>query len=552
MSEIEQQIDCESGAARGTCWTGLDWACLVAAGLVLLVFRLHAFELPLETDECNYAYIGARLLAGDRLYIDVWDHQPFGVFVLFAGVISVFGDAPDVFRWLAVGFSLASLVLVFAIVRSCAGRSAAVLAAVLFALASSDPGTAGEGCNREIYMSTAVLAAWFLAMRSRGTGRWCLLSAGLALGVGSTIKTILALHWFFLAGWLVWVAWQDAPAQRRLRRSAVSVAMLAVGPALVWLLGAAYFAATERWAEFVDAVFLFNLSYSEGSESFWMRFVRFFAPLRHPFIFDSALPLWLASIPATLWLLAKGLARRRGDAVAVVLLVMGAFAGVCLPGRFWPHYYYLLIAPACVVVGAAFGDVAHGPPGARSEGHRRRSITIALGVLIAACLAVTEYRDYIRQQSFGITIKRYNSRDFWGRAHGLNVRRITDPDDEIFVFGNDAEIYYYANRRCASRYTMITGLQSGYAGVQRRREIMLAELEDRLPRLILVLFDEPPFPAWHAFLEEHYGEPIGWDRHDRTGKPIMFVLARKGDDIERIDWNWDRSEVGGWFLGDRE
>src|SRR3972149_2212575 len=80
---------------------------LGAAMAILVVFRLHAFDLPLETDECNYAYIGGRLLDGDRLYVDVWDHQPFGVFALFAGVIAVFGDAPHVFRIVALVFSAA-------------------------------------------------------------------------------------------------------------------------------------------------------------------------------------------------------------------------------------------------------------------------------------------------------------------------------------------------------------------------------------------------------------------------------------------------------------
>jgi hypothetical protein len=86
-------------------WLRTYGVVLVAAG-VLIAMRWHAFGLPLETDECNYAYIAQRLLAGDRLYVDVWDHQPFGVFAMLAGVIAVCGDAPIVFRLLAVGFSL--------------------------------------------------------------------------------------------------------------------------------------------------------------------------------------------------------------------------------------------------------------------------------------------------------------------------------------------------------------------------------------------------------------------------------------------------------------
>ena len=76
----------------------IEWSGLLGAATILIAFRLHAFDLPLETDECNYAYIGAQLLDGDRIYVDVWDHQPFGVFVLFAGVMALFGDAPEVFR----------------------------------------------------------------------------------------------------------------------------------------------------------------------------------------------------------------------------------------------------------------------------------------------------------------------------------------------------------------------------------------------------------------------------------------------------------------------
>ena len=69
----------------------VDAAIVLAASVALDLVRLHAFDLPLETDEANYAYIGARLLDGEKLYVDLWDHQPPGVYVLFAAAISLFG-----------------------------------------------------------------------------------------------------------------------------------------------------------------------------------------------------------------------------------------------------------------------------------------------------------------------------------------------------------------------------------------------------------------------------------------------------------------------------
>ncbi len=589
--------------------------CLAAAAIVLIVFRLHAFDLPLENDECNYAYTGGRLLAGDRLYVDVWDHQPPGVFVLFAGAIALFGNAPEVFRWMTTLFSLASLVLVFALLRRISGQGAAILGAVLFALASSDPGTAGEGCNREIHMTTLILAGWYFALRSvphcfsrggwvahgfsRGghesvrnspapplkrwatqlalwwsTSRsgWMILASGCALAVASSIKTIVAVHWVFLAVWIAGrhanacvstltlnrtnmatQAWAMPPAVARVRSVATALVLFAAGPLLLWLGMLGYFGATGRLSEFVDAVFLFNISYSGSEDEFLMRFVRFFAPERHPFIFGSALPLWIGAGGATVWLLVEVAVRRKREMSAVLLLVLSSYIAVCLPARFWPHYYYLLIAPVVIALSMALGrlvtwlrDSALATPSAL------RAASWVLFAVFPIALFATEYRDYLSQPPFGITVNRYNSRDFWGRGQGKNVRRVTESEDRIFVFGNDAEIYYYAKRRCASRFTMITGLQSGYAGADQRRRILMAELEERPPRLIVVLFDEKPFDEWRAFLSKHYGEPIGWDFHDRTGEPIMFVLARKDQVIEPINWNWDGSEVGGWVSGGKQ
>ena len=570
-----------------------DWLWLIPAGAILVLLRLHALDLPLETDECNYAYIGARLLDGERLYVDVWDHQPPGVFMLFAGVIALLGDAPEVFRGMATAFSLGSLVLVFAIARRIGGLTAGVVAALLFALASSDPGTAGEGCNREIYMNTLILAAWYLALRSctgllNGAGRspltgltgcardenesdgpgrpnkddagesedrlspWLIFGSGVALGLGSLIKTVVAVHWILLAVWIVWIAWSRAPRPVRAKRAGTVFLLFSAGPVSIWLATFVWFGSTGRLSDFIDAVFLFNLSYSGAGEAPARRLVDFFSPPRHPFIFDSALPLWIGGLVAAMHVALRVIRFRDRGASATLALLIAAYVAICLPGRFWPHYYYLLIPPLAVAASLTASSLAGW---IRRRTHHSSAVRYALAglilIVLPAALAVTQYRHYISQPLFGITVKRYNSRDFWGRAQGRNVQQVTDAGDEIFVYGNDTQIYYYARRRCASSFTMITGIQSGYEGSDRRRRRMIEELTRRLPRVIIVLFDEKPFPEWHQLLRRYYGEAVGVDYHDRTRKPIMLVFARKDQPIESIDWDWDRSSVGGWMLGAR-
>ncbi len=536
---------------------------LFVAAVTLVAFRLHGFDLPLETDEANYAYIGARLLEGSRLYVDVWDHQPYGVFVLFAWVIQFFGDAPEVFRWMVVGFSLASLWLIFVILRRAAGSGVAVFGAMLFAIVSADPGTAGEGCNREIYMNTLILVAWYLAICYLGTGRrLALLGAGTSLGVASAIKTVVAVHWLALVVWVVLLSLRPKNTRERLS----NVALLAVGPLMLWVGSFVYFAGTGRFEAFVDAVFLFNLGYSGTEYGLLTRFVAFFAPQMRPFIFDSALPFWIVGAMSTLWLFLRACVGIRprtlsgpsddpsrsatvstacANAVSVIVLVVASFVAVSLPGRFWPHYYYLMLPPLVLAIAITVGQVVNlFCRGVEVESHRRRVRALVLAfAAIGGATLWTEYCDYLSQPPLGITFKRYKTRDFLGRAMGRKIKSVTEPGDTIFSYSNDASFYYYSERRCASRYTMITGISEGMAGAERRREILIDELRVSPPRLIVVLFDQQLFPEWKAFLYEFYGEPIGWDFHDISGEPILFVLARKDQPVRPIDWSWDRSMV---------
>ncbi len=541
----------EAGNSRTS--SRLPWVGILVAIAVLVAFRLRAFGLPLETDECNYAYIGARLLAGDRLYVDVWDHQPFGVFALFALVIALFGDAPVVFRLVALAFSIVSLAFIALILQRTSGRQAAILGAALFALASSDPGTGGEGCNREIYMNTLILAAWYFAIRAqpplpfrervgvrvKGPGaQWpSVLLSGLLLALASTLKPIVAIYWLLLALWLV----ARSARTSRARAPVATLAVFAAGPLLVWIAAFSYFAATDRFSEFVDAALLFNVGYSETGEPFYYRFFRFFKPVRHPFIFESALPLWITGAAALVVLVTATATRRQRDVAAIIPLAAAGYLATCLSGRFWPHYYYLLVGPAVLAVAVVMESLV------RRVGRVtawRGAAPAGLFLLVPGFLFYSQARHYLFLPSHEITVKRYNFRDFWGRAQGANVASVTEPDDSIFVYGNDAEIYYYSGRRCASRYTMITGLAAGMPKVEQRRRTLIEDLERHLPRVIIVLFDEKPFKEWLAFLEAHYGPAVGVDYHDQyQSDPIMFVFARKDRPIRQINWDWDRKSL---------
>jgi hypothetical protein len=319
----------------------VDRLVLWAAAAAVIVLRSHVADAALEADECNYLYVASRLVAGDRLYVDVWDHQPPGVFWMFAVLCRVFGDSPATLRWTATAASLLALVLLFDGARRSYGRRAAWLTAGLFAIGHVNPLMAGEGGNREVYMNALAAAAmWSLLRRPAGVTRSAL-PAGVCLGLMSLLKTVAAAPWVFLA----LAAMSGA---RRKRNRMADLATIAVGPAVIWALTIGAYAATGRLRSFVDAVFQFNMSYSGGATSLWQRFADFFAAPQNQII-ASQWPVWVwCAAPSVRRQALSMLASRReptfsGRRMRPAHTLLSAFlAGsgrttICWPGRRWSY-----------------------------------------------------------------------------------------------------------------------------------------------------------------------------------------------------------------------
>ena len=496
-----------------------DLILLLVAALIVIGFRLHAYPAPLESDECNYAYFAGRLLEGDRLYVDLWDHQPPGIFAVLVLPTVVFGSSPAVYRTSALVLVLLTMLGVFDVARRWFGRPAAWTAALLFAVASSDPGVGGEGCNREIYMNVLLVGAFWTLSRDGGVSLRRTFTAGLLIGLASAIKTVVALHWLaLLPAVLLMPAPQAAGKQRHLFRS---IASFAAGPAAVWSVIFVYFVADGRFGAFLDATFIQSLIYSGSGEGWAQRLLAFFLKSDgfRTGVFGTAPALWLAG--------AFGLAAFpwRRDRIRSALMagwMLGSYFAICMPGKFWPHYYLLMLPPA--VLSAA--GLMH-----RIEPHHR-TLSLGTALVILFALLATQIPGYLLVEPDRIAWDRYRDRMVWARDQASRVAEITDPDDTIYVWSFDANFYYYSGRRCASRFTMNGALLGEGKSAYAYRQVLLKDLIRNKPRLILIPFSrQVPCPELLRFVQEHKYVSVG-----RTKR--MEVLADLERPIVRIDWTW--------------
>ncbi len=542
-------------------------------------------------------------MAGDRLYVDVWDHQPPGAFVLFGLVGATFGNTDATYRVLATAASAVTCVLIYLVLARRKSLMAAMIGAGLFAITSADPGTAGDGCNREIFMNALVMFAVALLLWHERLRAFHLVMAGLMFGVASTLKTVMAAPWLMLTIWSCWQAWGIDRSWRTVTRT---VFLMSIGPAVIWSGVAGYFSATARWAEFLDAVFWFNLGYANVDNGPGSRFAEFFNTDHLVQIMRSGIGIWLAgaigfvvaavrscrrtgdssggtkpihvsspvvsdgdSVASPL--VGGGNTKRRqlatapptrGDATedpekqaqrlrppilspphsrrnlsidpAVVLLMFGSYIAVCLPAQFWPHYYRLMW-PALILASAIGIDRLPRP--------RMRAIAI---MMVSAVTLTSQSWYYLLLPPHEIGPSSFSYRRAWARAVGEHVESLTDPDDSIFVWGNEAGIYHYANRRCASRYTMITSLVDNASGHEQRRQQLLAELKKNPPRLVMITEDE--FDELKAYLQPRY-IVAGLDYQDEDPETsIMIALTLASNPVAPSDWDWRAP----WIDGDHE
>ena len=86
-----------TASSGGGLSAGQPWAAALAVGLAVLALlhvvltRLSWAQIPLQTDTGMWAYIGSRILDGARLYRDLWESKPPGIYYTFAAMIRLFG-----------------------------------------------------------------------------------------------------------------------------------------------------------------------------------------------------------------------------------------------------------------------------------------------------------------------------------------------------------------------------------------------------------------------------------------------------------------------------
>jgi 4-amino-4-deoxy-L-arabinose transferase-like glycosyltransferase len=497
---------------------------------------------PLDCDEAAYAYIGRRIVRGDVLYRDLTENKPPGGYWLYTLAVALGGADELTVRLMPIPLVLATIALIWGIGLRLAGPGAGCLAALTYAVASTDPYLYGNGANLEHAINLCSVASLALLIRGWShPGRGAILAAGACLGAACLVKQVAIAH-LPLYAVALWVREPASGPDRSKAARGLDLAALAGGFAVVW--GIAILVLVLRGAgpaAFDDIVryggaLATDTPAERRAPPFFARWITGNADPRTgalPWPFGrtdwlvwwgtGTWPLWVAAIPGVAWLL---LGRYDGRRRLLAGWTLSGWVQVALPGLFWAHYYLLPLPGVALVVAVLGADavrafrsaVAAGRPPIGSLWGSTAVLTVAAGswtasLLVSAALgwtAVIQVRDYLLVAPEQLTI-RYKGGGQWVTLRALGrdlARRATIwPDPRLYVWGWQSPLHIYAGLDGVSPHFFADPLLKAFAGrnhplIRPRTERILRDLHARPPELIFA--GDPPFPELRAFLLERY------------------------------------------------
>jgi hypothetical protein len=466
--------------------------------------RLPALVLPFffAQDEATYSALGVRNLAGASMYAGAVDHKPPGAAVTYAGIYRLFGANRIIAVHLVV---LIVVALTAAVLGEVAvrldGRPEAAVAGVIYAVASAvgPPGDM-QAANTELLLNlpTALAAACLVrALSSYRAGA----RSGILLIFGAGALTGAAAFYKYqaaLAGlaWCAAVWFEIAPRRVRLRW----LAALASGFALTAVAYCGWFLINGTWNSFVFWGWRYNFTYING--------LSFRLKLWNAIFYTALMGAFWSPV---LILAARGVPRRRQVVLPLAWLAASAWS-VSIGGRYFPHYYLMVLPPLALLAGSGFAglvNVSHGQPAILRV--VRYLTIVAAGVSIFMAWDWLNLKPGLRRHHEAYT------------QVGAYIRTHSNPDDTVFVWGNSSPIYYYAARVMGTRFafcnyqtgkiwgTPADAVDAGDTSmlvVPRAWTELLADL-DRTPPTIIVdaatgrldRFDEHPATRYTALVE---------------------------------------------------
>jgi len=420
--------------------------------IALILPRLTTFLIPIwSIDEALYAVMGQEILNGSLPYQDTMDHKPPLLFYYFALIFWIGGEG-NMFLAHLVQLGVVALVCwtLFKIGTLLGDRKIGWWAALFYAIFSA-AGIPSDflAVNAEFLMVLPLsLAVLLLFSSDQKFSLWKDFLGGVSLGIAFLFKYQAGINLFLTLlylGILCPILLAKDPTLfkahkgRRMGHFVCRSILYMVGFSVPIIFLLFYFWSKGILAEFYFWGWAYNFSYINQGVSYlsWdYYFLKFLG--RTSLIALGGFLVWFLGIKQgfhTLRSFAKSL-KGHGPHDSLLLLFcvlwfLISFIPVSMGGRFFWHYFIQLIPPLCLLAAMQANKFWN---------HKRyRPVLIFFSLLpLLIFMPKSTSKIWEKKKNFEIV--------------GEYVRKNSNPEDRIFIWGFWPRAYYFSKRRPASRF----------------------------------------------------------------------------------------------------
>lgn len=448
--------------------SGMRWlvlVCLAAAAVHLVATRLVWADIPLQTDTGIWAYFAARMLDGARLYGDLWESKPPGIFWTFAIVERLFGIGNDgALVWLDAIVTVGVCGVTYRVARCVASRDSALLATCLLSVVLCHRILADWGNNLEKFVAFFEMSALWLILRAicndtTSTARavpW--LCAGLLCGLAALYKqTGILLLVILLVGLIL--RWK-ALGRPRLRTAAPR---LILGAALPWVVVGWSLLRDETAQDFYRQVVAYDflrVTSADLERSRMMQFEHWSTVGRH--LLMAGVVFFPAVVGAAAAMIHRPTANRStsaadnshrhdrpGAGVSALQLILLYAVLATLVFVIAPHgygHYLLHAAPPAAVLAAVAIDRARGNA---ADGGFPRARWPLIALIAALLLGFWQLSDHLRFTADAMYPPRVAYKHMRERNRVLEgvIQRHSEIGHSVLLWPAEHAISYHAARR---------------------------------------------------------------------------------------------------------
>jgi 4-amino-4-deoxy-L-arabinose transferase-like glycosyltransferase len=451
--------------------------------LLFFLLRLPSLIEPLwYGDEGVYEVIGISINGGRSLYTQIWDNKPPLLYIVYA---IAKGDQYIV-RLFSLFIGAFSVIPFYYLSKKLfQDHKLSAICSAIYAFLLATPLIEGNIANAENFMVLPIISAALLvfgvaetksSQHTRNSSNLMLLGAGFLLGIAFLFKTVAIFDFaaFFL--FLLLIASQRKGLTQKLFFYSVGF----VVPVFVTVF---YFILNGNFLDFFEAVFFGNVGYVGHANTFITT---------RGLLFVKVFLLVLAI--GVLFKIRKSISR---EILFLYIWFIFAFFSAVFSGRPWTHYL-LVICPSAVLMAGIL----------LKAGPKKIKISALLLLCILFYLSAVFFKVNIGSlirlggyyQNFVLFVTGNRSVEAYQAFFDADVPRDyeiaqfidhkTDNHENIFIWGNNPQIYVLAHMLPPGKYTVAYHISQSAQAIQET----IADLERTNPKYIIVLPDVGNMP----------------------------------------------------------